>query len=409
VSMIKVSDGIAGVSRREFLYGVGGGTLIASQFAEAAQPSAPLAQGQPEPKLQRVGEPPIEPSRRVGWAVVGLGKLALDQVLPAFGACGKSRLVALVSGDRAKAQRVASQYGVDPKHIYDYDSYDAIAQDPAIQVVYIILPNSLHANFSLRASRAGKHVLCEKPMAISATECQQMIDAAAQAQRKLMIGYRCHYEPCNLAAINLLRQGEIGKIRAVVTDNGQAIDPTDPAGEWRLRKSLAGGGSLMDIGIYGLNAARYLTGEEPIEVAAMVNSPGDDPRFREVEDLVVFTLRFPSGAIAHCSTSYSYAATSRFAVQGTTGVLTLDPATTYYEHALHVKTEKGSRKVELHEINQFAAEMDHFSAAILNQQPVKSPGEEGMQDVRLMHSIYEAARLGRPIKIDWTYRRPMQA
>ena len=169
--------------------------------------------------------------------------------------------------------------------------------------------------------------------------------------------------------------------------------------------SIAGGGSLMDIGIYGLNGARYLTGEEPAEIKASTHSPADDPRFHEIEDVVTWELRFPSGAIAHGSTSYSYASASRFGVLGTKATLTLDPATSYYQHGMELKAGAQTRRFAMPEGNQFAAQLDHLSEAVMNGAAVRTPGEEGLQDVRLMLAIYEAARTGRTVQVDWTYRR----
>jgi glucose-fructose oxidoreductase len=394
-------------SRRVFLQGASASAigLAATQAALGQASITSAARGQVEPKLVDEPEPSLPPERRVRWAVVGLGKLAFDQILPSFGRCKSSRLTALVSGNREKALKAAQQHGIDRKNVYSYDNFDEIARNDQIDVVYIILPNSLHAEYSARASKAGKHVFCEKPMAVTAEECERMIQAANAARKKLMIGYRCQYEPCNLAAVNAIRNGEIGDVRVISVDNGRAIDPSDPADQWRLKKSLAGGGSLMDIGIYGVNGMRYLIGEEPIEVSAMISTSKSDPRFAEVEDVVVWQFRFPNGAIGHGSTSYTYAGTSRFGVQGTKGSLLLDPATDYYEHVLKITSEKDQRQLQLHERDQFALEMDYFSAAILNNTDVKTPGEEGLQDVRLMHAIYEAAKTERPVKIDWTYQR----
>jgi predicted dehydrogenase len=220
-----------------------------------------------------------------------------------------------------------------------------------------------------------------------------------------MIAYRAQYEPYNRQAMRLIREGALGAVRVVSADIGRPTDPRDPADEWRLKKNMAGGGSLFDIGIYAVNAARYLTGEEPVEISAMMSSPKDDPRFREVEDIVSFQLRFPSGAIAHGSCSYSYAPASRFVVHGSEGTLLLDPATDYYEHRLQLRRGAEVKEIHIPEANQFALEMDHLSQAIMDDAEPFTPGEEGLQDVRLMQAIYAAARNGRPIHVDWGYRR----
>lgn len=227
-----------------------------------------------------------------------------------------------------------------------------------------------------------------------------MIDACRKADRKLMIAYRAQYEPYNLAAIAIAReQKELGKLKAIVADHGRNLDPADPADQWRMKKALAGGGSLPDIGIYSLNAARYLTGEEPVEISAMVYSTPGDPRFREVEENVNFMLRFPSGVLANCTSSYGYSDVKRYQVFGADGVLELNPATDYYQHRLYLEREKVREERNIEEKNQFALEIDHLSMSIMQNKLPKTPGEEGLQDVKLIQTIYEAARTGQTIKL----------
>ncbi len=345
------------------------------------------------PKMEKELPEPV--GRKVGWAVVGLGQFALNQIIPSFAAAKRSKLVALVSGSRDKAESVAERYGVARTHLYDYAAFDAIRDNPDIDVVYVILPNALHPEFSIRASRAGKHVMCEKPMANSPAECEAMIAAAKGAGRKLMIGYRAHFEPHNVKAIALRKSGELGRVRLVTSDHHRHIDQSVPADQWRLVKALAGGGSLVDIGIYSLNAARYMTGEEPVAVAAQVSTPADDPRFREVEDLVSFQLRFPSGAEAHLSSSYTAQNIKRIQALGTKASAVLDPATEYEGNRLALVTETGREKVKVEEASQFAAEMDHLSECVRNGAEPMTPGEEGLRDVRLIGAIYAAAEARR--------------
>ena len=183
----------------------------------------------------------------------------------------------------------------------------------------------MHAEYTVRAAQAGKHVLSEKPMANTPAECRQMIEASRQAQRKLMVAYRVRYEPYNQALIKVARDKEFGPLKVVLSDHGFNIG--DPA-QWRLKRAMAGGGSLMDIGIYSLNAARYVTGEEPTEVSAMEYTTPNDPRFAEVEETINFQLRFPSGVLANCSSSYG-APFNRIRVVGTNGWAELEPATSY--------------------------------------------------------------------------------
>lgn len=196
------------------------------------------------------------PNKRLGIAVVGLGRLSLQQILPAFGASKACRVTALVTGDAAKGAQVAAQYGVNPKNVLDYAHYDRLSDLSDVQAVYVVLPNSMHAEYTVRAARAGKHVLCEKPMATNVADCQHMIDACAEAKKALMIAYRMQYEPYNRELIRLARSGALGKLKSMLASNGQAQG--DPK-QWRLKKALAGGGALPDVGIYCLNAARYIS------------------------------------------------------------------------------------------------------------------------------------------------------
>ena len=269
---------------------------------------------------------PEVPGKKLGWALVGLGNLAINQIMPAFAKTQQSRLVGFVSGRPEKAKQLAQVYGVDPKNIYTYDNYDSLANNPEIDVIYVVLPNSMHPEYTIRALKAGKHVLCEKPMANTPQDCEQMIAAAKAANRKLMIGYRVRYEPFNQAMIKMAQDtAEMGPTRMILADAGFNIG--DPA-QWRLRKAMAGGGSLMDIGIYSLNAARYLSGEEPIEVNAMMHTTPNDPRFTEVEENINFQLRFPSGILANCTSSYGVNL-GRFRVFKPRGSFELDPASAY--------------------------------------------------------------------------------
>ncbi|WP_241499001.1 Gfo/Idh/MocA family protein [Rufibacter ruber] len=337
--------------------------------------------------------------KKLGWAIVGLGEFATKQLIPSFPLCKKSKLVALVSGDPAKAQRIAAENGVDPKNIYNYQNYDSLRDNPEVDVIYIVLPNSMHAEYTIRGAQAGKHIMCEKPMATTVEDCEKMIAACQKAGRKLMIAYRAQYEPYNLKAIELAQGGQLGKLKVITADHGRILDPAKPQDKWRAEKKLAGGGSLMDIGIYSLQAARYITGEEPVEISAMLHSTPHDPRFKEVEENVNFVLKFPSGVQANCTSSYGYSDTKRFQVFGSEKVLTLDPATDYYEHHLTLSGKEGKQEMKIKEENQFALEIDHLSECIQQNKNPKTPGEEGLQDVKLMMAIYESARKGKPVVI----------
>jgi glucose-fructose oxidoreductase len=375
------------LSRRQFLQTATG--ALASTAAASTRPSPASAQV-PNVKL------PDPPGRQVGFALVGLGNLAINQLMPAFASCRRSKLVGLVSGRPEKAKHLAQVYGVDPKNIYTYETYDRLADNPAIDVVYVVLPNSMHAEYTVRALKAGKHVLCEKPMANTPQECEQMIAAAKGANRKLMIGYRLRYEPFNQALIAYARDAkEAGPTRVILADAGFNIG--DPS-QWRLRRAMAGGGSLMDIGIYALNAARYLSGEEPVAVSAMMHSPPDDPRFVEVEENITFQLRFPSGILANCTSSYG-AGLNRFRVAKPRGSAELEPALSY--NGLRFRVFRGSTIEEraLPQRDHFALEMDHLAGCVLTGAEPLTPGEEGLKDLRVMMAIYDAARTGRTVSL----------
>jgi predicted dehydrogenase len=254
----------------------------------------------------------------------------------------------------------------------------------------------MHAEYTIRAHRAGKHVLVEKPMANTPADCQAMIDAARAASRRLMVAYRCRYEPFNREMIRMARERVLGPVKVVVADHGFNIgDPT----QWRLKRDLAGGGSLMDIGIYSLQASRYVTGEEPVEIAAMTHSRPGDERFKEVEETINFQLRFPSGALANCTSSYGYAGQNRYRVIATEGWFELEPATSY--SGLRLRVGKGDAVEErmLPVRDHFALEMDHLSECVMEGREPLTPGEEGLRDLTLMMAIYEAARTGRTIRV----------
>jgi predicted dehydrogenase len=254
----------------------------------------------------------------------------------------------------------------------------------------------MHAEYTVRGFEAGKHVLTEKPMANTPAECQQMIDAGKKANRKLMVAYRCRYEPYNQTAIRIARSSELGPTQMVLADAGFSIgDPN----QWRLTKKLGGGGSLMDIGIYALNASRYLTGEEPSEVNAMIYSTPGDPRFKEVEEHVTFQLRFPSGILANCSSSYGYFQQSRYTVMGTQARLIMDPATWYSGLRMFIERDNVMEQHQLPDVDHFSSEMDHMSDCVMQNKEPLTPGEEGLKDLTIIQGIYEAAQRRSTVKL----------
>lgn len=391
------------LSRRQFVTNAGLGLAGAALAGAASAADQPIPLPPFNADTERKSDPapePLPPSERVGFAVVGLGRLALEEILPAFAESKKARLAALVSGSPEKAAAVARAHGLAPGSVYDYKTYDRLRDNPAVQVIYIVLPNGLHAEYTIRGAEAGKHILCEKPMANSAAECEAMIAACEKAARKLMIAYRIQYEPANRVMRQLVRDRKYGAVKFLEAVNGQMQG--DPR-QWRHNRALAGGGALPDIGLYCLNTARYLLGEEPEEVTGIVYSTPGDPRFKEVEESVLFQLRFPSGILANCATGYGFHEARRYRVYAETGWFGMDPAFSY--GGLRMETSHADGKLEVRENpaltpkNQFALELDHMADCVLRDRRPFTPGEEGLQDQRLMEAIYRAAAEGRPVRL----------
>jgi predicted dehydrogenase len=346
-------------------------------------------------------EPPGDPwNERVGIAIVGLGRIAVNEMLPAFAQSKHAKPVALVTGDRAKGLKIAHQYNIPESAVLDYRDYDTLAQMPDVQAVYIALPNSMHLEYTVRGARAGKHVLCEKPMATGAAECRTMIDACRAAGRKLMIAYRSQYEALDRALVKMVRDKKLGALKEFISVNSQNMG--DPQ-HWRLKRAMAGGGALPDVGLYCINAARFLSGEEPNEVIGNTWSTPGDARFREIEESCQFILRFPSGYMATCTTSYAAHKSQMFRLNGAIAWAEMNPAYAY--HGLKLKLTRlvegkdQASDIQIEEKNQFAAEVDHFAQCIKQNKEVHTPGEEGLQDHRIMDAIYESARTHRPVTL----------
>ncbi len=332
---------------------------------------------------------PAQPAqKKVRYAVIGLGTIA-GHFMPAARSTTNSEITALVSGHRDKAERIAAQYNVPPAAIYNYDNFDQIAANPNVDAVYVALPNSMHAEYTIRAAKAGKHVLCEKPMSTTVAEAESMIAACKTAGVRLMIAYRCHYEPTNLRAVQLIRSGALGQVQTIESAFGFNCS----AGQWRLNKKLAGGGPLFDVGIYSLNACRYLTGEEPAALSAYASTIDRDGRFNEVEENVSWTMKFPSGVVAACNTTYGGVMEGYFRVHGSKGWLEVNNAFVY--EGLHLRAEFGETRLDepnpARDPSHFQAEAEHFSHCIQSNLEPKSPGEEGLRDMRLITQIYTSA------------------
>jgi glucose-fructose oxidoreductase len=398
-----MSGGTGALTRRRMIAASGAATMAACAAGAFAQQSAPIASGQPLPGgLMLPSAPPPAPQPgSVGIAIIGLGDYALRQIMPRVAQSQRTHIAALVSGNPAKLRAVGEAYGVPPAARYSYASFAEIAANPAVEAVYIILPSGLHAEWAERAFAAGKHVLCEKPMALSSAQCERMIAASRRANRQLMVAYRCHFEPYNRAAMALMQDRAVGDLRLIRTEHSYRMGPATPATNWRVNRALAGGGPLEDYGIYGLQAALYLGGEVPDRVSAAAWRPADDARFSEIYAHVAAQLHFPSGAVAQIVTSYDSAGLNLVEARGTEGALVMRPATNYGGLAMTLETGRERQALTPGDPEtQFAGQLDHFAAAIRDAAPVLTGGEMGLRDARLMEAIYAAATSGRTIALN---------
>ncbi|MBD0336442.1 MAG: Gfo/Idh/MocA family oxidoreductase [Cyanobacteria bacterium Co-bin13] len=342
-------------------------------------------------------QPAGDNSRKIRYAVVGLGWFAQDAALPAFANTENSELVALVSDDPAKLKELSQQYGI--QHTYSYDEYEDCLTSGEVDAVYIALPNHLHCEYTVRAANQSIHVLCEKPMAVTEEECEQMIRACDSNGVKLMIAYRLHLEPANLAAVEVVQSGQIGEPRVFNSVFSQQVE----SGNIRLREAT-GGGTIDDIGIYCINAARYLFQDEPIEVFATAASK-EEPRFSEVEEMASAIMRFPNERLASFTVSFGAASTSIYQVLGTKGDLRLDPAYSYQGEIKHYLTIEGEQQEKtFSDHDQLAAEFTYFSDCILQDKAPEPSGAEGLIDVRIIRALYRSIEEGRPVAIESSNR-----
>ena len=330
---------------------------------------------------------------RIRYAVVGLGWIAQSAILPAFANARKnSELTALVSDDETKLKALCRRYGVEKR--YSYDQYGRCLEDPDLDAVFIALPNTMHRAYTEAAARAGKHVLCEKPMAMTETDCQAMIDTCRDADVRLMVGYRLHFEKANLAAVELAQSGRLGELRLFDSVFTQDVE------EGNLRLRGTEGGPLFDIGIYCLNAARSIFRAEPLEVSAWHESRAADMRFAEVAEMTAARLRFPGARLAQFVCGFGASPVSRFEVVGTKGVLRVSPAFDIAEDLVHsVTINERTTTTSFPARDQFAPELLEFSDCIQTGREPEPSGEEGLADVRVLEAIDESARTGRPVKL----------
>lgn len=336
---------------------------------------------------------------QVGYAVVGMGHIAQKAVLPAFAhARGDAKLVALVSGDPKRQRELSRRYAVP---VFGYHDYEECLRMPEVEAVYIALPNHMHTEYAVRAARAGVHVLCEKPMALSEAECREMIAACDENDVRLMIAYRLHFDEANLAMVKRVRDGSIGDPRVFTSTFTLQVPNPDNI---RLDASK-GGGVFWDIGLYCINAARYLFRDEPYEVMAFTDR-GPDPRFAEVEESAGAVLRFPGGRLASFTAGFGAEPTAVYEVVGTKGGLCLDNAYEYEgPRAWELWRGGRQRQGSFPSRDQFAPELIYFSRCVRSARAPEPDGWEGLADVRIVEALYQSARTGRKVALSRLERR----
>jgi predicted dehydrogenase len=322
-------------------------------------------------------------------AIMGLGSYG-NRVAEAMRACTKAKLVGVVSGTPSKIKAWQDKYGIPEKNCYNYQNFDELKNNPDIDAVYVITPNALHHNQVIRLAKAGKHVICEKPMAVNAKEGQEMVDACNKAGVKLLVGYRMHFEPKTLEIIQQRNAGDFGKVLFFQGLSGFIIgDPT----QWRLNKQLSGGGAMMDIGIYSVNGARYMVGEDPVWVTAQETktNPG---KFKDgIDETIQFQLGFPGGATASCLSTYSLNNLDRFFLNGTAGFAELYPATGY--GPIEGRTSKG--ELNFPHVTHQTFQMEEMAGIILEGKKPIVPvdGNEAVKDLKIIDAIYRAVKTGK--------------
>jgi predicted dehydrogenase len=334
--------------------------------------------------------------QQLGIALVGLGNYATGQLAPALQETKRCHLAGIVTGTPSKAEEWKKKYDLPEENVYDYETFDQVADNDDIDIIYVVLPNAMHPEYAIRAAEAGKHVISEKPMATSVDECRAMIDACEQNGRKLSIGYRLHFEPHHQRVMTLGQKKTFGPVQFMQNGFGFHIsdDATDrPHIEWRLDKEMAGGGALMDVGIYAIQGARYVTGEEPVAVTAQEYKTRPDV-FSEVDETLLFQLEFPSGTVVDGSTSYN-ANFNRLYASALNGWFKLKPS--YGYGGVQGETHEGP--MDLPNVNQQAHQMDAFATCILEDRTSRVAGVEGLRDLQVVEAIYESIETGSKVRI----------
>ncbi|MFI5058425.1 MAG: Gfo/Idh/MocA family protein [Candidatus Acidiferrales bacterium] len=337
-------------------------------------------------------------ARKIGYAVVGLGNIARNSILPAFANCRRAKLVALVSRDKKKAAALRVKFKAAIS--YTTKDYEDCLANPKISAVYIATPPGEHEEFTVRAAKAGKHVLCEKPLAATVAQSARMVEACRRQGVLLMTAYRKYFEPAALYLKSLVSNGSLGRIDMIHTSFSELFTPGVSSG-WLLDPALAGGGPMMDLGVYCVNTSRWLADEDPVEAVAQ-SWRHDTQRFKDVEEGVTFRLKFPSGLVVQGSSTYGAAMSSFIFVQGTKGWVSLSPAYPF-EDERRVTGKIAGRSVErrFKALDEFALEIDAFALAIQKKKSVEPDGIQGHRDMIILQAIYESARNGQPVAIKY--------
>lgn len=342
--------------------------------------------------------------KKLNIALCGLGNYA-SRLAEGIQSSQYCALSGIVTGTPSKAEKWKAKYNIPEKNIYNYENFDEILKNQDIDLVYIVVPNGLHKEFTIRAAKAGKHVITEKPMAVTVKDCEEMIKACHDNKVQLAIGYRLHYEPTHLEIKRLGQEKVFGQVRYIEASLGYKIhDPLDTKStvnfndrnEWRLNKKLSGGGPLMDLGVYCIQASRYVLGEEPIAVTAQFGTVYNKQIFTETEESISWQMEFPSGARANCNTTVSYDI-DRLYASADEGSFELNPALSY--GPFEGKTSKGPLKFPV--INQQQTQMDEIAKLILENKklPNHITGEEGLKDIKVINAIYKAAETGKKVML----------
>ncbi len=351
----------------------------------------PVVDYQMEAQEQPQKQPFPAGKDKLGVALVGLGSYSEHQLAPALRQTAYCRLTGIVSGNGEKREKWRRQYTLDEKNLYSYDNFDEIAGNHEIDIVYVALPNALHAEYVIRAARSGKHIICEKPMATALDDCHKMIQACREAGVRFSMGYRLHFDPFNQEMMRLGQNQVLGSIDRVIAKHCMDVGSRD---QWRLNHHLAGGGPLMDLGVYCIQGALYTIGELPVAVTAKFLPKTDDEIFQDVEEAIEWQMEFPMGVTAICETSYSRNV-NLLRAETVTGWFELQPA--YLYSGLKGHTSEGPMNVTA--VNQQAAQIDDFALCIQNDTPTRVPPEMGLRDMEIIAAIYESARTGRRVEL----------